>query len=71
MKNTELDPVFGKDTKVDEVKTEGAWEVVTVKLDSGPFEWVRTKEAANAFKPKDSKRSLMPKGAGPHLFYLG
>ena len=38
IKNTNLDPVFEGDTKVDEVKIDGAWEVVTVKLDSGDFD---------------------------------
>ena len=48
----EIDPVFSNDTKIDEVKTEGSWEVVTVKLDSGAFDWVFTPQAANAFELK-------------------
>jgi hypothetical protein len=39
-----------KNTEVYEVKHEGEWEQVVVKLDSGAADWVFTPQAAQAFK---------------------
>ncbi len=47
--------------EIDDVRVEGEWEVVPIKLDSGAFDWVFSPATASAFATEetaDSKKRL-------------
>ena len=43
--------------EIDDVKSEGEWEVVSIKLDSGAFDWVFNPATASAFAIEETTNS--------------
>ncbi len=43
--------------EIDDVKVEGEWEVVSIKLDSGAFDWVFNPATASAFAIEETTSS--------------
>ena len=55
--NKHIDQITETANTIDEIKTDGEWEVIPVKLDSGAVDWVFKKETAQAFGIQETESS--------------
>ena len=56
-KRKNIDHISNTKSEIDEIKTEGQWEVIKCKLDSGACETVFKPEAAQAFELQETEAS--------------